>query len=168
MGWKRERFHFRIQQIAPHFLAAERNALTPDDQKTMYNFVVLSQPSKTQVMLLTDDCYWPADRIDSARRQRACQHGGSLTKEKKKTPQWPPHLLQQATFHPATFFFFFFLCTQNTLAQLRRDTKHVLCVKGHAVHISSVSTVYSGEQIKKKKDKSSTGAFVLLISLSAS
>lgn len=147
MGWKRERFHFRIQQIAPHFLAAERNALTPDDPK-MYNFVVLSQPSKMQVMLLTDDCYWPADRIDSARRQRACQHGGSLTKEKKKRHRSGHHTCcsKQLSIQPL-FFFFFFLCTQNTLAQLRRDTKHVLCVKGHAVHISSVSTVCSGEQI---------------------
>lgn len=146
MGWKRERFHFRIQQIAPHFLAAERNALTPDDPK-MYNFVVLSQPSKMQVMLLTDDCYWPADRIDSARRQRACQHGGSLTKEKKKDTAVATTPAAASNFPSSHFFFFFFLCTQNTLAQLRRDTKHVLCVKGHAVHISSVSTVCSGEQI---------------------
>lgn len=138
MGWKRERFHFRIQQIAPHFLAAERNALTPVDPK-MYNFVVLSQPSKMQVMLLTDDCYWPADRIDSARRQRACQHGGSLTKEKKKRHRSGHHTCCSKQLSIQPHFFFFFLCTQNTLAQLRRDTKH--CCASKAMLFTSLRLV---------------------------
>lgn len=140
----------------------------PMTKKTMYNFVVLPQPSETQVMLLTDDCYWSADRIDSARRQRACQHYGSPTEGKKKKHCSGHHICcsKQLSNQPH----FFFLCTQNTLPQPRRDTKQVLCVKGHAVHISSVSTVYSGEQRTKKKGKakSGTGAFVLLVSLPAS